>query len=109
MNKRIVSSTILKNEEFDIYYIVINTSERWTNYQINKYVENNKINITFFSDIETQPGMIEEWEDAEYIEIPNFNSHDYLITNCQEKDEIVIICIPERHLFNNFFKIISND
>jgi hypothetical protein len=64
-----------------------------------------KIGISFFYDIETQPGKFEEFEELEYINIPGFFSHEYLITSMQDKDQIYIIAVPNKKILDDkFFK-----
>ena len=99
----ITSSYISKNKDTGIYYIGINTEHKWINYQINRIVIEEKIGISFFYDTETQPGEFEEFEELEYINVPGFFSHEYLITSMQDKDQIYIIAVPNKKILDDKF------
>ena len=71
-----------------ILYILVNTEERWVDYQLNKMVpDEGKFQIVFYKDDE-------DWEIEEFEVFPGFKIHDYIITSSQEKDQITIICVP---------------
>jgi hypothetical protein len=99
-----INSTHVFKSKNGIYYIIVNIEEKWINYQINRIAIEEKIGISFFYDIETQPGEFEEYEQLEYIDIPGFYNSDYLITSMQEKDQITLICMPRNLIKNKFFK-----
>lgn len=77
-----------------VLYILINTEERWVDYQLNKIVpDKGKFQIVFFDD--TEDYKIEEFE-----VFPGFDIFDYIITSSQEKDQITIICVPRNLLLD---------
>ena len=87
-----------------ILHILVNDKEKWLNYQINRVIEDGKLEISFFYDTETQPGFFEEWEEKEFIDIAsNFKTLDYLITSTQEDEQITIICIPKKLFIEHTF------
>ena len=93
----IESSFIKIHPDTGILSILVNTKDRWVDYQINRISEEGKIQISFFYDIENQPGCFEEHEEREFIDISkDFNHCDYLTTSMQEKDQIHIICVPNK-------------
>ena len=102
------STWVSKNKNTGIYYIIINTSERWISYQLNRTVEQGKIILTSFTtcSVEYMPG---EWDDYDQEEIhkinveESFNPCDYLITAMQDKDQIIVICIPSKLILNHKF------
>lgn len=102
------SINIYKNEELDIYYILINTKDKWIDYQINwKSPELGKLYITFYFNVD-MPGVCEvedDWSTEINVE-KGFDYSHYLITSKQNKDQIMIICIPNSLFFlsNKFFK-----
>lgn len=99
-----IESTYISKSKNDIYYIIVNVKEKWINYQINRIIIEEKIGISFFYDIEEQPGEFNEYEELEYINIYGFHSSDYLITSTQEKNQIILICIPNKLFTDKFFK-----
>ena len=99
-----INSTYISKSKNGIYYIIVNIEEKWINYQINRIAIEEKIGISFFYDIETQPGEFEEYEQLEYIDIPGFYNSDYLITSMQEKDQITLVCMPRNLIKNKFLK-----
>ena len=100
----IESSFIKIHPDTGILSILVNTKDRWVDYQINRCPEDGKIQISFFINIETQPGEFEEWEEKEFIDISkDFNHCDYLTTSMQEKDQIHIICIPNKMFLEHKF------
>jgi hypothetical protein len=99
-----INSTYISKSKNGIYHIIVNIEDKWINYQINRIIIEEKIGISLFYDIETQPGNFEEYEELEYIDVPGFYNSDYLITSIQEKDQITLICIPKKLLLNKFFK-----
>lgn len=102
------STWVSKNKDTGIYYIIINTSERWIDYQLNRTIEQGKIILSSFTtySAEYMPG---EWDDYDEEEIhkidieESFNPYDYLITSMQEKDQITVICIPIKLIINRKF------
>lgn len=110
MCKWIESTWVYKNNETGIYYIIINTVNKWIDFHINKYSPtSNYIYITKFETAydEYMPGKFDEYEEekSELVFIEDgFDSFNYLITHTQEKDQIYIVCIPNDLILSNFFK-----
>ena len=111
----IESSWVGKNPKSGIYYIGVNTTDRWVEYQINRVTEKGKIEISFYT-VTSIEYMYGQWEDEEtesieFIEIEeDFNPHNYMITSMQEKDQIILVAIPAEHTINReFFELIRHD
>ena len=72
-----------------VLYILVNTEERWVDYQLNKMVpDEGKFQIVFFGDDD------DKWDIEEFEVFQGFKIFDYIITSSQEKDQITIICVP---------------
>ena len=102
------STYISKNEDTGIYYILVNTENRWNDYQINwKSPDIGKLSITFYY-TEEMPGIacgeIEDESTEDFNVEEGFNAYDYTITSLQVKDQIVIMCTPKSLILNKFFK-----
>ena len=79
----------IKNIGNGVLYILVNTEERWVDYQLNKMVpDEGKFQIVFFGDDD------DNWDIEEFEVFPGFKIFDYIITSSQEKDQITIICVP---------------
>ena len=88
-----------------IIYILINTEDRWVDYQVNNVLKPNKLSITFSvsKDIEVMPGEWEEWEgvEVEFIDMPEgFEPFKYVIYHQQNKEQITLILIPRELMLN---------
>ena len=102
---------ISKNEETGIYYILINLKNRWINYQLNRYPQDDCISFTKYTSevVEYMPGEFEDYDSEETDQIfieKGFNNSNYIITHTQEKDQIIIMCTPENLILGSskFFK-----
>lgn len=102
------STWVSKNKDTGIYYIIINTFERWINYQINRTIEQGKIILNSFTtySAEYMPSQWDDYDEEEIFKIDieeGFNPCDYLITSMQEKDQIILICVPDKLILNHKF------
>lgn len=106
------STWVSKNKDTGIYEVIINTNSKWIDYQLNRYSpELNYISITNYVTEEFQPGQFDDNEYTESIFIEEgFNAFKYQITSMQEKDQIILVCIPDELLLpgSNFFKKVEN-
>ena len=88
-----------------IIYILVNTVEKWINYQVMQVGEPSRISITFYKweDVETQPGQYEEYSDdiIEYIDVmEGFDASNYTIYHQQYKDQITLMLVPKEMMLN---------
>lgn len=86
-DKKFIRSVHIKKLVGGILYIIVNTSERWVEYQLFRYNPGQgAVQITFYEN------------DTEYTEMffvsDEFNQFDYQFTSSQEKGQITIVAIP---------------
>jgi len=76
--------------------ILVNTMDKWVDYQINRLIKKHSIEISFYRGDEVNP-----IEDAEYIDMnENFDSFNYVIYHFQEKDQITLFLVPKKMLLD---------
>ena len=91
-NKQVISTYELKISENGIRYMVINTSDKWVAFQVDRWCDyddnpENKFSICFFEG--------EEITSIEHIyAFEGYNPEDFFITTYQEKDQITLIFVP---------------
>lgn len=87
--KRIHTSGIIE--------VGVNTIDKWVSYQINRYIEEHKIVMSFFTGEDEDPV-----ETVEYIDMhEDFNPFDYMIYDNQCKDQIMLILVPRNMLMKH--------
>lgn len=93
-DKSFITQVWVRHLAGDILYIVVNTVDKWLEYQLFKTYPGRKLaQISFYEG------------DQEYSETfkvdDGFDQFDYVITSSQEKDQITIVCIPIRMLLSS--------
>lgn len=89
-----IESVYKKIHNSGIIHILINTSEKWVDFLINRVCEEHKVEISFY--------QYDELICDEYIEMnDDFVPFQYMIYSHQEKDQISLVLIPRSILINN--------
>ena len=93
------------HKDTGIIYILLNTEDRWVDYEVNRVLQPNKLSITFHvtKDVEYMPGEWEEWEgdETEYIDMKDgFEPFKYAIYHVQNKEQIVLLLVPKELLMD---------
>ena len=85
-----------------IIKILINTEDKWIDYQINRKLEEHKLVFSYFYSIDIQHGCFKDYEEEiEYIDMhEDFDPFDYMIYSFQEKEQITLILIPRKLLLD---------
>lgn len=79
-----------------IISILINTENKWVEYQINRLSEEHKIVMSFYRGDNINP-----IEDIEYIDMKDdFDPFRYMIYHFQEKDQITLFLVPRTMLLD---------
>lgn len=78
-----------------VIYVLINTSEKWVDYQVGFTAKDGTIPIAFYPS--------ESNEIKEFVEMgKDFDYFDYVVTHRQEKDQITIVCVPLKMITKEF-------
>ena len=88
--------SVYKKKHLDsgIIYVLVNTRDKWINYDIELIHRENVIAITFY-DYNDNPIY------EEIVMDDDFDSYDYLITSTQEKDQITLVLVPRKMILDN--------
>lgn len=81
----ITSYYISRHTATGIYYITLNTEDKWIDYMVNKFHYQGGLSVTFYKGKD---------DVTENIDIDGFNVFDYQLLSQQEKDQITIVCLP---------------
>ena len=99
----ITSTSIKIHPKTGCIDILINTEDKWVDYQVNRLTEAHKIEISFYiTDITLYSEEIGyKKELIEYIAMKeDFNSINYMIYHFQEKDQITLFLVPRKLLLD---------
>lgn len=85
-------SIIIKDIGNGVLYMLINTVDKWTPYQLFRTIpDKGKFRISFYDEKNEEYELVEDFTVRE-----DFDPYDYIITSSQEKDQITIVCVPRK-------------
>ena len=95
-----IESVYKKIHTTGIIEIIINTTDKWIEFQINRLTEEHKIVMSFYPNCD--PVFPPDSEEViEYIDMKNdFDPFKYMIYSNQCKDQITLILVPRTLLMN---------
>ncbi len=86
-DRKFIQSVSIEELDAGILYIIVNTSERWSEYQLFRaFPGKGLVEVTFYENCEEYSETFPVSDD--------FCQFDYQFTSSQEKDQITIVCIP---------------
>ena len=92
-----IESVYKKIHTTGIIEVIINTTDKWVDFLINRLYEEHKLEISFYENNDCNEEIISD----EYIDMKDdFDPFKYMIYSNQCKDQIILILVPRTLLMN---------